>query len=232
MFSIVNIVIALVILSFGLVGWKRGVFKQLILFLGVILVVVLAYSLKNIIGDFFLLQLPFFDFPNFLNGACVLNIILYQSLAFLIAFVILMIVYKIILAVTGILEKLLRITVILGFASKILGFIVGLIEGYIFAFVVLFFLAQPALNLDFISNSSFSNFILNKSPILSSTMNDTLDITTKIYNLHDLSSDEFNLQALDIILDKKVTSVEIIEQLIEDKKLIIKNVDTVLDKYR
>ena len=69
-----DIVIIIIILFSGVLGFKRGVFKELILFAGIILVFILSYTLKNYIGDFLVLNFPFFDFAN---GASALNIILY-----------------------------------------------------------------------------------------------------------------------------------------------------------
>jgi len=47
-----DIVIIIIIILSGMVGFKRGVFKEIILFLGIIVVFVLSYKLKNYIGDF------------------------------------------------------------------------------------------------------------------------------------------------------------------------------------
>ena len=45
-------------------------------------------------------------------------------------------------------------------------------------------------------------------------------------------ANEFNLETLDLFLKYKVITVESTETLIEQKKLDIKNIDSVLDKYR
>ena len=127
--NIVDIIIIIFILLSGIMGWKRGVFKQLVLCVGTILIFYLAYKFKDPVGDWFLLNtsLPMFDFPNLFKGVITLNILVYQTLAFVVVLAVLLIIFDIILSITGLFEKLLRITIILGVPSKILGFIGGLI---------------------------------------------------------------------------------------------------------
>lgn len=231
--SFINIVILIFILFYGLLGFKRGVFKQTIIFIGTILVIVVSYKFKNIIGDFLALNLPFFEFKNILNGAVSLNIIFYQALGFLLVSVVLTIIFKILVAITGIFEKILRFTIILGIPSKILGLIVGLIEGYVITFAILFVLYQPIFNLKILNNSDLANNILNKSPILSNMAKDTLDTVEEIYSLIDISdSNTLNLKVIDIVLEKEVADINLIDKLVEKDKLKIKNIDSVLNKYR
>ena len=79
--NLLDIIILLTILITGVIGFKRGVFKEIILFIGLIVVVILAYNFKNYIGDFLVLNVPFLKF-SFFKGAEAINIIFYQSIAF------------------------------------------------------------------------------------------------------------------------------------------------------
>jgi len=224
-----DIVIIIIIILSGMVGFKRGVFKEIILFLGIIVVFVLSYKLKNYIGDFLVLNFPFF---NFANGANSLNIILYQSIAFLLIAVVLYTVYEFIVSVTGIFEKILRFTIILGIPSKILGFFVGLIKGVIITYVLLFFITQPALNLQFAKDSKYANIILTKTPILSSITDDTVSLIDDIYDLTKIENvNDMNLRIIDLILENDVTSVKVVRKLVEKDKLNVKNIETILRKY-
>ena len=119
--NIVDIIIIIFILLCGVVGYKRGVFKQLVLCVGLILIFYLAYKFKDPVGEFFLLRFPIFDFPNLFKGVVTLNIIVYQTLAFVLVLAVLLLIFDFILSITGLFEKLLRITIILGIPSKILG---------------------------------------------------------------------------------------------------------------
>lgn len=229
----IDIIILIFILFYGVLGYKRGVFKQSIIIIGTILVILISYRFKNVIGDFLAVNLPFFKFNNILNGAISINIIFYQAVGFLLVSVILTVIFKIIVAITGVFEKILRFTIILGIPSKLLGLVVGLIEGYIIAFAVLFVLYQPIFNLKLLNDSKYASTILNKSPVLSNMAEDTLDTVNEIYELTAINdSNTLNLRIIDIILDKEVASTELIDKLVAKDKLNINNLDSILDKYR
>lgn len=231
--NFLDIIIIIIILISGILGFRRGVFKQLIMFFGIILVFILSYKLKNYVGDFLVINFPFLDFPNFLKGAVALNIVVYQSIAFLVTFVVLYTIYEFIVSITGIFEKILRFTIILGIPSKILGFFVGLIEGYVIAYLLVFFVAQPALNLDFANESKYAHTILNNTPILTKITDDTLELADEIIKLKDIKNvNEMNLRIVDLILDKEVTSVETIEKLVSKGKLNVKNINSIINKYK
>ena len=231
--NIVDIIVIISILFFGIIGLKRGVFKQLIIFVGLIIIIIISYKLKNIVGDFLVLNIPFMDFPKFLKGASVLNIVIYQSIAFMIVLLLLSMLYKALVAFTGLFEKILRATIILGLPSKILGFVIGLVEGYIIVYILLFFAYQPAFKFNFIEDSKYASSIVNNTPILASYANDTLEIVNDIYDLKNVdNADEFNYKLLDIILDKKVTSVDVVEKLVSKKKINFENVDELIQKYK
>lgn len=231
--NIVDIIIIIFILLSGIVGYKRGVFKELVLCLGTIFVFYLAYQFKNPIGEFFLLNLPMFDFPNLFQGVIVLNVLVYQLLAFVIVLAILLVVFNLIVSITGIFEKLLRITIILGIPSKILGFVVGLIEGYVIAFVILFFLTQPAFSFDLFINSKFSNKILTTSPVLTDITSDVVELVEEVYVLKDEKNTNIvNSKTLDMMLENGVVRYEIANELYSRGKINFDGIEAVLDKHR
>ena len=233
--NIVDIIIIIFILLSGIMGWKRGVFKQLVLCVGTILIFYLAYKFKDPVGDWFLLNtsLPMFDFPNLFKGVITLNILVYQTLAFVVVLAVLLIIFDIILSITGLFEKLLRITIILGVPSKILGFIGGLIEGYVIAFVILFFLTQPAFSFSFFQDSDLSKRILTSSPVLSDIAGDTVSVIEDIYKLKDeKNTTVLNQKTLDMMLDKKVVSYKTAHELYKKGKINFDGIESILDKYK
>lgn len=233
MVSTLDIIIAIIILITGVLGFKRGVFKELILFVGTIVVFIIAYKLKNLIGDFMVLNFPFIEFSGHFKGAMALNIIVYQSIAFIVVALVLFALYDLLLSATGIFEKILKATIILGIPSKILGFLLGLIEGYVIAFIIAFFVSQPALDLQWAKDSQVSDFMLNHTPILTSITKDTLAVAEKINGLSDIdNTNELNLELVDIILKNDITSVDVVEKLVNKGKLNVKNIDTVINKYK
>jgi len=216
--NIIDTVIILMILCAGVVGAKRGFFKQLVMTVGLLLVYVISFKLKDPIANWMSLNLPFFNFAGIFKGATSLNIILYQTLAFIIVFSVIMIIFRVILALTGIFEKILKFTIILGIPSKIGGFILGIIEGYIIMFVVLFVLSQPFFKIDVVEDSKYREPILNSSPILSNIVSSTNDAITDIYNLQkDFIASEnttyFNQESIRIMLKYDVVSYDYIVKL-------------------
>ena len=231
--NIVDIIIIIFILVSGVVGFKRGVFKELVICVGTILVFYLAYQFKDPIGEFLLLKLPMFDFPNLFKGAITLNILVYQLLAFIVVLAILLIIFNLVVSITGLFEKLLRITIVLGIPSKILGFLVGLIEGYVIAFVILFFLTQPAFSFDHFINSKYANVILTSSPVLTNITNDTVELMQDIYDLKDEEdTNVLNSKILDMMLDKKMVKYETVEKLYETGKINFDGIEAILERYK
>ena len=82
--GIIDAVIILFILLGGVVGFKEGVIKKLTSVVGLILVVVLAFTLKNKLSVYFYENLPFFDLWGVFKGIQILNVIFYEVVAFLV----------------------------------------------------------------------------------------------------------------------------------------------------
>ena len=231
--SIIDIIILAVLASFAIIGFQRGVFKSLVSFVGFIIVICLAYLFKNILGDFFVLNLPFINFNISSNPSVVMNIVMYQTIAFIIILIILGIVYRILLTITGIFEKILKITIILGIPSKLLGLVVGILEGYIIVYLLLFFVVQPYIKMDILDNSSMSKTILNKTPLLSSFSEKTLNIINEVNETVKANSNEnFDLKLTDLILKQKVVSANTMQKLVDNKKIEVDGIQEVIDKYK
>ena len=230
--NIVDIFIIAILAAFGLLGFKRGVFQSLAAFVGFIVVICLSYWLKNYLGDFFVLNLPFTNYTFIPGGSMVLNVITYQSIAFVIVLVILGLAYKIILIVTGVFEKLLRITIILGIPSKILGLIVGLLEGLIVVYLILFFISQPFLRINVLDNSKYATIILKDTPLLSNFANDTFEVINEIDSTIKSSEDGFDLKLTELILKRKITSPGVMQNLVDNKKIEVEGIQEVIDKYK
>lgn len=235
--NIIDVVIILVILCSLVVGFKRGVLKELVMTVGFLLVFIISFYLKNPLAEWFSLYLPFFKFGGIVKGVTVLNILLYQLIAFIIVFSVIMIIFKVVLSITGFIEKILKYTIILGIPSKLLGALVGAIEGYIIAFILVFLFNQPMFDVGIINDSKFKDNILKSTPILSDVVSSIGDTVTDVYyllenNNDELSSDEFNRKAIDIMLEHEMISVTYVEKLIDYGKIRISGIDSVLNKYR
>lgn len=232
--NIVDIIIILILGLGAIVGFKEGAIKRATSIIGLVLVVILSFSLKNYLSVFFYENLPFFDFWGVFKGIQVLNIVFYEMLAFVIIASVLMIVYKVILVLTGIIEKLLKATIILSIPSKIVGFFIGIIEHYIWIYIFLFVLTLPVFNIKEIYESKTAMFIIKETPILSNYTNKTLDIYNDLYDIIDnrkqKTDQQVNEEAMKLMLKYDVITPESAHKLVDRNKVIVDD-DSFIDQY-
>lgn len=232
MTNVIDAIIILFLLMGAVVGFKKGVIKSVVSFVGMILVLVLSFTLKNPLSVFLYTYLPFFNV-----GITVLNILIYEAIAFLILFLLFSSILRIIIKITGIVETLLKFTIILGIPSKILGAIFGFLEMYLFIFVALFLLAQFNVQNSLITDSKMADFILGKTPVVSSVLDETYTAVKEVVTLNKnytttQNTEKLNQDGLDILLKYKVLSVENANKLLEKNKLKIKDAEQIVSKYR
>ena len=236
--NILDIVIALVLIMSAIIGFKRGAIKEVVSLVGIIIVFILAFSLKGVLGNVLCKWLPFFNFAGNLEGVTVLNILLYQLIAFLIVYSLLFSVYMIIVKISGVVQKIVHMTVILWLPSKLIGAVVAFITGYVMVFVVLLALLIPLKDTDIFKNSKFANYIVYDTPILASSSENISTSINEIYELGedlskgDISKNEANVKTMDILLKYKVVSAETARELVVLDKLDgISGLDKVIEKY-
>ena len=235
MSAIIDIILILVLVMGAIIGFKRGVIKSATMFIGAIIVIVLAYSLKNPVSKILYSFLPFFNFAGDFAGLTTLNIIIYEAIAFVLVYVLLMAVLQIIIKITGVFETILNFTIILGIPSKLLGAVFGFFEAYLFIFVAIFLLNQiPATN-EIVTESTFASKIASSSPILSDITSSYYNAFEEIISIKDQNKndkEEYNRKCLDILLKYGIVDISSAEELINNGKLQISNADEILDNYR
>lgn len=234
--NIIDAVIILFIILGAVVGFKEGFIKKTASLIGLVVITIISFLLKDMISVILYENLPFFNFGGLIKGVEMINVIMYELIAFFIVFAALSLILRIILAVTGIVEKLLKMTIILAVPSKILAAIVGAIEYYIYAFIILFIITLPVFNIKIVNESKYKNFILNNTPVVSTLANKTLDTYKEVYDAIDShngnNTEEVNAKVLDVLLKYDIISVESTEKLIKANKVHVKNPDEILNKYR
>ena len=208
-------------------GFKAGVIKKTTDFIGMLVIVILSFTLKNNLSTIMYENLPFFSFGGFIKGIDAINILLYEIIAFLIIFAALYFILRAVLVVTGLIEKILKATVILSIPSKILGIFVGILESYVYIFIVLVILTLPIFNIPFVRESRMVNFMLDDTPILSSMSSEMIDIYDNVYNIvinrKDKNNEEINTEITKLMIDKKVLTKESARKLVDRNKLHINN---------
>lgn len=223
--NVADIVILIALALGAVAGFKAGVIKKTADFLGTFIIVILAFYLKNDLSVIMYENLPFFNFGGFIKGVEAINVLLYEVLAFIIVFIALLFILKVILMVTGLIEKILKATVILSIPSKLLGIVVGAVEMYVYVFIILVVLTLPIFNIPYVRESKLVNFMLNNTPILSGISEEMIDIYGNVYTIvtekDNKTNEELNEEVLTFLIDKQVLSKESAKKLVEQNKIHI-----------
>lgn len=236
--NILDIAIILILIMCAIVGFKRGAIKEIVSLIGIIIVFVLAFSLKGVLGNLLCQWLPFFNFAGSLEGVTVLNILFYQLIAFLVIYSLLFSVYMIVVKISGVVQKIIHMTIILWLPSKLIGALVAFITGYVMVFVVLLALLIPLKDTELFTNSKFANYIVYDTPIFASSSQNISTSINEIYKLGedlskgDISKNEANVKTMDVLLKYKIVSPDVARELIVSDKLDgISGLDKVIEKY-
>lgn len=238
MLNVFDIGIILMLIMFFIIGIKRGVIKEIVSLVAILVVFILSFSLKGIVGNILCVIFPFLDFWGPFQGLVTLNIFFYQLIAFIIVFTISLFVYEIALKISNFLQKVVNWTVILVIPSKILGGVVSLIKGYVILFAIFLLLAIPLGHYSIFKDSKMISYMLKDTPLLApyvknfiTPINEVIDLSEKV-SKESISINDANLETLDIMLKYDVVDKKTINSLIEVEKLdSIEGIDSILNKY-
>lgn len=204
--NLVDIFFLLIILVCGLIGLKRGFFKELVLTVGYIILLIVSYKLITPTTNLIISLVKVGNNP--------LNLLIYQIIAFLVVFIILSIIFQLIVFLTNALEKLLNITIVLGIFSKILGFILGLVKGVIVAYLLSLLFTLPMFNnIAMFRNSSVKSELLTKMPNIK--LNKIVNEISKL----DINSNDFNKQVLQILIKYNILTKEKVIDMVKSGQL-------------
>lgn len=226
--NILDIGIIMILIMFIIIGFKRGVIKEVVSLVGIIIVFILSWSLKNILGNFLCIIFPFFDFIGILDGMSSLNILFYQAIAFMIIFCLLLSIYTISLKISRFVQKIVNMTIILWLPSKVLGGIASFVKGYLLMVICFIFIVIPFGDIGIFKESKIMNFMLYETPIVSGYTHNFMYSVERTYELANnisngsISVNEANQEAIEIMIDYNVTNKSTVNDLIDLNK--IKNV--------
>ena len=219
MLNIFDIGLILVLISLIIVGAHRGLRMELVSLVGLIVIFILSWQLKGIIGNILCIFLPFFEFKGSIAGISSLNIMLYQLIAFLIVFGLLLGIYVFTLKLSRLVQKIVNATIILVIPSKILGALVSFIKGYLIIFIISVILIIPFANVEMFRDSTIINIVLYKTPLLSKytstftkPISDIVELSNSVKD-NKITSNEANNKAIDIMLEYNVVDQNTINKL-------------------
>ena len=232
--NILDIIIIILILLNVYDGFRKGAVNSVVTLVGTVISFVLAFYLKTPVSIFMYEHLPFFSIGGVFENITVINILIYEILSFIITLLILLLLIKILARVTGLIDKVLSKLILMGLPSKILGALVGLVQGYLFVFLILFAITTFRSDFKFLHESQLSDIIVNKTPMLSGIIENTVDTATEVYEICLNTSDreQANLESLDVLMKYEVLSYESANKLFDSGKLKIINAESVIEKYK
>ena len=225
----VDIGILIFVALFTLIGIKRGVIKSALKTVGIVVIAIIAYSFKGYLASWLMSFMPFFNFIGLFEGVKAINILFYEAVSFLLIFIILYCVLNIIVALGGIMDKLVRKTIILAIPDRILGGVVGFIEGTILSFVIVFVLSQLPNTQNIVFESRFGVTMLERTPVIRTVLSNSTLAAEEIYQLADQYKDsenktDFNIAALQVLIKYKIVTADEVKDLEDAGKLDIENI--------
>lgn len=166
MFSIIlDIVIVVLILIGGLLGYKKGAIKSLVQLISTVSISIVSLQLRGILASFLIKIMPFFNFGKGAEGLYALNIPFYEGISFVVIFILLYCILNILVGFAGLMELIDKFKIIMDVPSKIGGVVFGLVEMMAFSFVLTFSFMHFIPTQSYVMKSHVSRAIVEKMPV-------------------------------------------------------------------
>lgn len=235
--NVLDLAVILFLIIGGYRGYKYGMFSSILALIGTVVIFVIAYYLKNPVSELMYTYLPFRDYGGLFTGVSSFNILVYEGFAYVVVMLILAVIFRFVLSVTGILDKFLKMTMVLALPSKFIGIIFGAIEWFLFAFIGIYICAQIPVTTKYVKESDIAKPILEHTPLLSGITDDIYHAVSDVYDvclLHEGYKAEHQLadyETLDVLLKYDIISVPTAKKLVANGKLTISNTEPLFARY-
>lgn len=233
--NIVDYIILVILILSAVKGFRQGLIPSIVNFVGVFLVFLIAFYLKAPISSLLYQNLPFLSFGGIFKGVIGVNILFYEVIAYGLTIILLGIVFGILKKISIGIQKLLNLTILLNLPSKIIGALIGILEGILFSFILLYIGSVINTTTKYVNESKYSSIILNDIPIINSVTNNLTKSTEEIYDTiinNQNDTNKANLETIDILMKYDILSYDSANKLVQDNKLNIKGVNNVIEKYK
>lgn len=225
--NFVDIVIIVLMLLGGFAGFRKGAIRTIVQLIGSISVIILAYTFKDALADFVMGFMPFIHFGGLFTGISSINIIFYELVSFLVIFILLYCVLNILLNISGLIDTITKLTVVFDLPSRIIGAIVGLLDGLVYAFLICFVALQLNVTTKYVNESTLGIILLERTPFISQVTAKTTVTMEKIYEIISTASEEerknLDKDVLQELVTYQIITKEEATKYMEDKKIEIEN---------
>ncbi|MBQ3020957.1 MAG: CvpA family protein [Bacilli bacterium] len=233
--NIVDYLIIVILLLCALKGFKNGLIPSAVNLIGTFLVFIIAFYFKQPISTFLYENLPFLSFGGIFKGVIAVNILFYEAISYLFTIIVLWIIFGVIKKISVGIQKILNLTILLNLPSKIVGGIIGLLEGILFCFLLLFIGSVVNTTAKYVNESKYSGIILNNIPIINNVTSNLINSGKEIYNItlnNKNDVNKSNLESIDTLMKYEILTYESAIKLQNDNKLKIEGIETVIEKYK
>lgn len=226
--SYVDLGLLVVLILSVFAGYKSGVIKSTVRLLALLISAIVAYQFKGMLASFLISFMPALNFGGLFKDITSMSILFYHGASFLVIFVIIYSILSIVIMLAGFLDKLLKMTVILYLPDKILGGIIGFIQGTMIAFIIIFVLAQLPYTQKYVIESTYGYQILNRTPIIRTVFADCTVISGEIADIimnADTSDEDYvektQVAVLNVFIKYRLVTAKTVQSLIDDETIYL-----------
>ena len=231
--TILDIIIIVLFIIAIVLGFKKGILKELVSFIGTIIIFIISYQLKGIVGNFLCIIFPFY-----IKDLVTVNIMFYQIIAFILTFGILSFLFNLFINLTKTIDNLLDKIKLLNIPLRILGAIISVFKMYLTVFILLLLVMIPFRNTSIVKKSLLTERIVYETPILSKGSKEVIFVLEEIIILDrdiakgKITINEGNLKILDLLLKYNMIDKDtVIDLYNKDKIRGIEDIETVVLNY-
>lgn len=228
--NIVDIGILVVVLLSIILGVKRGTVKGIFKTIACFMIAILAYTFKNMLANWLMGFMPFFNFSGIYQGVYSVNIMFYRAVSFVVIYILLYCFLSVIIALGGLFDKVYEKEFLINKKiDKVLGAFVGFIEGAIIAFVGVWVLVQLPNTSNYVMQSRFGLNFLERTPMIRTVFAPSTLAAKEVYDLTEQyegveDKTDFIVSSLQIYIKYQTITSEKVKSLEDDNKLGIENI--------
>ena len=235
--NVLDYIIIIILLLSALLGFKKGIISTIVAFVGTIIVIILAFYLKNPISSLLYEHLPFFSLGGKFAGMSIVNILIYEAISYIITLVVLGFILGIIVKISGLFDKLVNATGALTLPNKISGSVCGLIEGIIISFLIVFILGLISPFSSIYNDSKYASTLVEKTPLLSGIVESSYKSVVEIYDIaikneNKEDKNSANLDGLNVLLKYEILTPDSAKNLLDAGKIKIEGAGELISNYQ
>ena len=225
---IINTIIVVIFLISLVVGHKKGFAEASIRFIISIISTVLAFLLKNPVSVYLYTNLPFFNLDGLFKGVSIINVLIYELIAFMVLLFCFNIIFMVIVNITNIDKFIFSLLAKIRIPNKLFGSLFCFLQAYIIMYFIIFAGMFIGNLTDFNIGEDTLAYKIYKTPILYEALepiHNTISEIGSIAKDYDSinSKEEYNKESIKILLKYNIITEDNVRLLVDKDKIDIDN---------